>query len=99
MIHKAQFDNSKDYKMVLRDSSEENIYYGLDSFDCKYLRILQSKFGCLNSFHTIPDRVKMEMAPYAWNEKKQLFILLDETPRIVQVNRLESLVISHSVAY
>lgn len=96
MISNAQFEQPKEYKMILRDSFQDQVYYGLDDFDCKYLKILQSKFGCLTSFHTIPDRVKMEMAPYTWNEKKQKFVVEDNVRRIVQLNQLESIVVSHS---
>ena len=98
MRHIAKFDQPEECKMILRDSYQENIYYGLDDFDCKYLKIVQSKFGCLNSFHTIPDRVKMELAPYEWIEKKQKFVLADRKWQIVQLNQLENIVISHSVA-
>ena len=98
MRHIAKFDQPEECKMILRDSYQENIYYGLDDFDCKYLKIVQSKFGCLNSFHTIPDRVKMELAPYEWIEKTQKFVLADRKWQIVQLNQLENIVISHSVA-
>ena len=85
--------------MILRDSYQENMYYGLDDFDCRYLRIIQSKFGCLNSFHTIPDRVKMEMAPFEWSERKNKFVLNENKRMPVQLNRLENVVISHSIIY
>jgi hypothetical protein len=97
MKYIAQFDHSKEYKVILRDSFQENIYYGLDDFDCKYLKIIQSKFGCLTSFHTIPDRVKMEMAPFEWSEKRQKFVLDDNKRRAIQLNKLEVMVISYSV--
>jgi hypothetical protein len=96
MKHIAQFEHPDDYRIILRDSYKEDVYYGLDEFDCKYLKIVQAKFGCQNSFHTIPDRVRMEMAPYRWSEKKQKFVL-DETKRKpIQLNRLENMVISYS---
>ena len=96
MRYNAQFEHPKEYKIILRDSFQEDIYYGLDAFDCKYLRIVQSKFGCMNSYHTIPDRVKMEMALYEWNEKKQKFVLNDNKHRAIQLNQLENLVVSYS---
>lgn len=99
MRYNAQFDYPKEYKMILRDSFQENVYYGLDDFDCKYLKIVQSKFGCLNSFHTIPDRVKMEMAPFEWNEKMQKFSLNDNNRVEIQLNQLENMVISHTITY
>jgi len=92
----AQFDYPEDYKMILRDSFQENIYYGLDDFDCKYLKIIQAKFGCLTSFHTIPDRVKMEMAPFEWSDELQKFILDDNKRRAIQLNQLETMIIVHS---
>jgi hypothetical protein len=98
MKYIAQFDYPKEYKMILRDSFQENIYYGLDDFDCKYLKIIQAKFGCINSFHTIPDRVKMEMAPFEWVEELQKFMLNENKRKPVQLNRLESMVISYSYA-
>ena len=85
--------------MILRDSYRENIYYGLDDFDCKYLRIIQSKFGCLNSFHTIPNRVKMEMAPFRWSDEKNKFVLDENKRQAIQLNRLENMIVSHNVAY
>ncbi|MBN1949987.1 MAG: hypothetical protein JW801_02235 [Bacteroidales bacterium] len=94
----AQFEYPEECKVVLRDSYENNLFYGLDSFDSKYLKILQAKFGCNNSFHTIPDRVKMEMIPFNWNERKQKFVLDDTQRVIVQVNRLEHMIISYSFA-
>jgi hypothetical protein len=97
MKHKAQFEYPKEYKMILRDSFDEEVYYGLDDFDCKYLRIIQAKFGCLTSFHTIPDRVKMEMAPFEWSEKKQKFVLSEVNRRPVQLNRLENMVINYPI--
>lgn len=97
MQHIAQFDHPAEYKMILRDSYEEDTYYGLDDFDCKYLKIVQAKFGCHNSFHTIPDRVKMEMAPYVWSEIRQKFVLRDNQRYAVQLNQLENMVISHTV--
>ncbi len=98
MRHLAQFDYPKEYKMILRDSYQENIYYGLDDFDCKYLKIVQAKFGCLNSFHTIPDRVKMEMAPFKWSEKWQRFVLDENKRCAIQLNQLENMIISYSIA-
>lgn len=98
MTYNAQFDQPQDYKLILQDSYQDNIYYGLDQFDCKYLRIVQAKFGCLNSYHTIPDRVKMEMAPYVWNLKKQKFILDVDKRVVIQLNQLENAIISHSFA-
>ena len=97
-MYNARFDHPEEYKMILRDSFQEHIYYGLDAFDCKYLKIVQAKFGCLTSFHTIPDRVKMEMAPYEWSEKRQKFVLMDNKRRVIQLNQLENTVISHSFA-
>jgi hypothetical protein len=99
MKHLAQFECPGEYKMILRDSYQENIYYGLDDFDCRYLRIIQSKFGCLNSFHTIPDRVRMEMAPFEWSERKNKFVLNENKRKEVRLNRLENVVINHSVIY
>ena len=99
MKYLAQFEYPEKYKMILRDSYQENIYYGLDVFDCRYLRIIQSKFGCLNSFHTIPDRVKMEMAPFEWSDIKKKFILNENKRKAVQLNRLKNIVISHSIVY
>jgi hypothetical protein len=98
MKYIAQFEYPPECKMILRDSRSENMYYGLDDFDCKYLKIVQSKFGCFSSFHTIPDRVKMEMTPFEWNETKQKFVLNENKQMVVQVNRLENMVIRHSVA-
>lgn len=89
MKHNAQFDQPQEYKMILRDSYQEDIYYGLDEFDCRYLNIVQAKFGCHNSFHTIPDRVKMEMTPYEWSEIRQKFVLREKHRRPIQLNRLE----------
>jgi len=99
MKYLAQFEYPVEYKMILRDSYRENIYYGLDDFDCKYLRIIQSKFGCLNSFHTIPNRVKMEMAPFRWSDKKNKFVLDENKRQAIQLNRLENIIVSHTVAY
>ncbi|MBN2213687.1 MAG: hypothetical protein JW723_05535 [Bacteroidales bacterium] len=99
MKHLAQFEYPGEYKIILRDSYAENVYYGLDDFDCKYLKIIQSKFGCLNSFHTIPDRVKMEMAPFEWSEHKNKFVLNENKRKAIQLNRLENVVVSHSVTY
>lgn len=99
MKYKAQFDYPDQIKMILRDSYQENVYYGLDDFDCKYLRIVQAKFGCLNSFHTIPDRVKMELAPFQWSKIREKFVLRDKKSEIVQLNQLENMVISYSVTY
>jgi hypothetical protein len=96
MKHLALFEYSKEYKMILRDSFQEDVYYGLDDFDCKYLKIIQAKFGCEISYHTIPDRVKMEMTPFEWNEKRQKFVLDENKSRPVQLNRLENMVISYS---
>jgi hypothetical protein len=98
MKYIAQFDYPKEYKIILRDSFMDNIYYGLDEFDCKYLKIVQSKFGCLNSFHTIPERVKMEMAPFEWSEKKQKFVLNENKRQAIQLNQLEIMIVSHSLA-
>jgi len=98
MKYLAQFDYPKEYKMILRDSFKDNIYYGLDDFDCKYLKIVQSKFGCLNSFHTIPGRVKMEMAPFKWSEKKLRFVLDENNRYEVQLNQLETMIVSHATA-
>ena len=99
MKYLAQFEYPKEYKMILKDSYRENIYYGLDDFDCRYLKIIQSKFGCLNSFHTIPDRVKMEMAPFDWSERKKKFVLNENKRHAVQLNSLENMIVSHTVAY
>jgi hypothetical protein len=97
MKYVAQFAYPKEYKMIVRDSFEENVYYGLDDFDCKYLKIIQAKFGCFNSFHTIPDRVKMELAPFEWKEQRNKFELDENKARVVQINRLENMVISYAV--
>ncbi len=94
----AQFSQPKEYKVILRDSYRKNVYYGLDDFDCRYLKIIQAKFGCLNSFHTIPDRVKMEMAPYIWKESIQKFMLDENLRQPVQLNQLETMIISYTTA-
>jgi hypothetical protein len=99
VAYNAQFSQPEEYKIILRDSFAENTYYGLDEFDSKYLKILQSKFGCLNSYHTIPDRVKMEMAPYIWNAKRQKFILNENIRLVIQLNRLENLVLYYSMEF
>lgn len=99
MNHNAKFEQPEEFKVILRDSYKNDVYFGLDDFDCKYLRILQAKFGCLNSFHTIPERVKMEVAPYKWNETKQKFVLDDDNRITVQVNQLENLVFNYSLDY
>lgn len=99
MKYNARFKHPETFKMVLRDSYREHTYYGLDEFDCKYLRIVQNKFGCQNSFHTIPDRVKMEMSPFEWNEKRQEFVLNENKRVIVQLNQLEAMVVSHTLQY
>lgn len=96
MKYNVQFEQPQEYKVILRDSFQENTYYGLDDFDCKYLRIILSKFGCINSYHTIPDRVKMEMAPYYWNDKKQKFVLNDNKRCNVQLNQLENMIVSYT---
>lgn len=96
MMYNAKFEHTSEYKMILRDSFKNHVYYGLDEFDSKYLRIILSKFGCLNSFHTIPDRVKMEMAPYKWSKKKQRFILMVDKLKVVQLNRLEIHIVSRT---
>ena len=44
MRHIAKFDQPEECKMILRDSYQENIYYGLDDFDCKYLKIIEEDF-------------------------------------------------------
>ncbi len=99
MKHSAQFEYPGEYKMILRDSYREDTYYGLDEFDCRVLRIIQSKFGCLNSFHTIPDRVKMEMTLFEWNDIRMKFVLNENKRIVVQLNQLENVLISHSVMY
>ena len=96
MAYIAKFNKTKECKMILRDLNREDIYYGLDEFDCKYLKIVQTKFGCLNSIQNIPDRVMMELTPFKWNEKKEEFELMDNKWKIMQLNQLESLVISHT---
>jgi hypothetical protein len=98
MGYTAKFNYPKEYRMILRDSFREDKYYGLDEFDCKYLKIVQAKFGCLNCFHTIPERVKMEMAPFEWNDKKQEFILTENKRLAVQLNQLETMIVSYSFA-
>jgi hypothetical protein len=98
MGHNAKFEQPGEYKVILRNSYKENAFYGLDEFDCKYLKIIQAKFGCFNSFHTIPDRVKMEMAPYNWNDEKQKFILDEDRREIIQLNQLEFMVVNYSYA-
>ena len=99
MLHLAKFDQPKDYKMILRDSFRENTYYGLDDFDSKYLKIIQTKFGCQNSFHTIPDRVKMEMAPFEWSDKKLKFVLMENNRLPVQLNQLEIALVNYTIEY
>ena len=96
MGQNLMFDYPKEYKMVLRDSYKENVFYGLDSFDCKYLKIIQAKFGCINSYHTIPDHVKMEMAPFEWREQKQKFVLVENNRKTVQLNQLDNLIVRFS---
>lgn len=97
MRYNTSFEQPKHFRMIVRDTYNSDTFYGLDTFDSKYLKIVQAKFGCLNSFHTIPDRVKMEMAPYIWNEKKQKYVLDDDHRQIIQLNRLENLVVSHTL--
>ncbi len=96
MKYNVRFDHPKEYKVILRDSFEENVYYGLDDFDSKYLKIVQAKFGCINSFHTIPDRVKMEMAPYEWRDEEQRFVMNENNRQPIQLNRLDNMVVSYS---
>ena len=96
MKHTAVFDHPKEYKLILRDSFKDDTYYGLDEFDIRYMKIVQAKFGCHNSFHTIPDRVKMEMAPFEWSEIRQKFVLREKRRRAIQLNQLENMVVTYS---
>jgi hypothetical protein len=45
-----------------------------------------------------PDRVKMEMAPYIWKESIQKFMLDENLRQPVQLNQLETMIISYTTA-
>ncbi|MCG8698225.1 MAG: hypothetical protein MI922_09235 [Bacteroidales bacterium] len=95
MGRNLQFEQPNYYKLILRNSYREEVFYGLDDFDCRYLKIIQAKFGCQNSLHTIPDRVKMEMARYVWNDENGKYILDENTRQPVRINQLEFMVVNY----
>ncbi|MCG8697273.1 MAG: hypothetical protein MI922_04410 [Bacteroidales bacterium] len=95
----ANFDRPNGYKMILKDVYCDDVYYGLDEFECRYLNILQIKFRSRKSLFIIPSRVKMDLVPYEWNEQHQMYVVNELARRPVSLNRLEKfLIINYAMA-
>lgn len=85
------FEKPSNFKVVLKDTVRKNIYYGLDEYDAKYLKIVQHRYNCINDLFGLPSNVKMEVAAFYWNPEVQKFVLDVQNRLIVQLNKLEKL--------
>jgi hypothetical protein len=84
----------EDCHIVFQSSISENEYYGIDEVERKKLKIIQAKFGCRHCFHTLPDKVTLNLHKFIWNNENSCFEI---EPRkvTVQLNTLEEAIVEY----
>jgi hypothetical protein len=98
MPHPAKFDFTRgEIELILRNSYQENMYYGVDKFESKRLKILMAKFGCRHTYHTLPGHLTATFYPFSWDRLKQCFRMDTRQKVTAQLNTLEEVVVMHTV--
>jgi hypothetical protein len=93
--HNARFDYPKnDYHIVFQSSINDDEYYGIDELERKKLKIIQSKYGCRHCFHTLPDKVTLDLHKFTWSEENNCFEIEPKKVR-VQLNTLEEAIVEY----
>jgi hypothetical protein len=94
--HAVKFEYPHDQiYIILRDSYKEDIYYGIDKFESKRLKIILAKYGCRHSFHTLPGHLTAEMHPFKWNNISRCFNIEMGKKNSVHLNTLEEAIVHH----
>ncbi len=82
------------YHIIFQNSFNDDEFYGLDEFERKKLRIIQARYGCRHCFHTLPDKVHLDLHKFVWNEREHCFEVEDKKVSI-QLNTLEEAIVEY----
>ena len=91
----ARFDYpQRDYQIIFQSSINDDEYFGIDDLERKKLKIIQAKFGCRHCFHTLPNKVNLDLHKFTWNEDTSCFLVEPGKVR-VQLNTLEETIVEY----
>ena len=81
--------------LVLRSSYKEDTYYGVDHFESKKIKIVQAKYGCRHSFHTLPGKLTASLHPFTWDRLERCFRIELDQKETVHLNTLEEAIMHY----
>ena len=87
----------REIALILRNSYQEDAYYGVDLFESRRLKIVLAKYGCRQNFHTLPGKVMANLHPFTWDHTKQVFRIDMNRKIAIQLNTLETAVVNHPI--
>ena len=87
----------KQIPLVLQNSYAEDIFYGVDTFERKRMRIVLAKYGSRHCFHTLPGHITAELHPFVWDRLKQCFRIQMDQKVKVRLNSLEEAIVTHPI--
>lgn len=94
--HAVRFEYPHDQiYLILRNSYQEEAYFGVDKFESKRLKIILAKYGCRHSFHTLPGQLTVDMHPFTWDRLGQCFRIELDKKVPVHLNTLEEAVVNY----
>lgn len=79
--------------VILRSSLKENVFFGVDKFESKRIRILLAKHGTRNEFHTLPGHLTANLYPFIRDRIRQTYRLDENRLVPVQLNTLEEVIV------
>jgi hypothetical protein len=95
--HPAKFDYPKGkFLLILQNSGYTDEYYGVDELEYKKLRIILAKYGCRHCYHVLPDKVRLDLQKFRWNEACQIFQTESDKKVSVQLNTLEETIVEYT---
>lgn len=96
--HAVKFEYPHDeIFLILRNSYNEDEYYGVDKFESKRLKIILAKYGCRHSFHTLPGQLIADMHPFSWDKISQCYRIEMDKKVPVHLNTLEEAIVHYHI--
>jgi len=94
--HNVKLIYPKDqFHIILQNSEKVDEFYAIDEFERKRLKIIQAKYGCRHCFHTLPDKVTLNLNKFFWNEECQCFQIETDQKVKVRLNTLEEAIVDY----
>lgn len=83
--------------LILRSSYKANVYYGVDLFESRRMKIILAKYGCRHSLHTLPGHVVAELHPFEWDRLNQCYRIRMDKKTAVHLNTLEEMIVNYPI--